>query len=148
MSPMQHPILATVCLSVAVFAAGCSGATPTLPDTGDVEAVDIALEALGDRQKEASADSKDNQRIEALLSVLRQGQQTSDHKCGDSGTITLRTKRGTAIKLGILAGHKASYYEYRFYSGSRYTIFRVDRVAFLKAMTDLGMAELDSGFPE
>jgi hypothetical protein len=109
---------------------------------GSIETVTIKLDA----SKRVS--TRDPEKIETLLAALRHAQATNDHKCGDSGQIVLRKKRGDEVKLGILAGHNQRYYEFRLYRGTSYDIYRVERKPFLKGMEDLGLTELDPGFPE
>jgi hypothetical protein len=127
--------------------AGCAAKPPDLP-VGSVEAVEIQLDNWGEHQKATKASSADAAKIEALLAVLRSAEATRDHKCGDSGQITLRRKGGGEVKLGILAGHDPRYYEFRFYQGDSYGIFRVQRVPFMKAMADFGVGGLNPGGPE
>ena len=127
--------------------AGCTAKPPDLA-TGSVEAVAIQLDARAERQKAAKASSADAAKVEALLHILRSADATRDHKCGDSGQITLRRKDGGELKIGILAGHDLRYYEFRVYQGSSYGIFRVKRVPFLKAIADFGVEGLDPGLPE
>ena len=123
---------------------GCAGKGPDLP-AGNVETVDIRLDDWGQNQKAAKVSSTDAAKVRALLAVLRSAKPTEDHKCGDSGKLTLRQKGGGAVEIGILAGHDLRFYEFRVYRGESYEIFRVERAPFLKAMAAFRVGELDPG---
>jgi hypothetical protein len=126
---------------------GCAAKPPYLT-ARDVEAVEIQLENWREQQKAAKVSSTDAAKIDALLALLRSGEPTRDHKCGDSGQITLRRRDGNEVKIGILAGHDRRYYELRVYRGSSYEVFRVERVPFLKEIGAFGVEGLDPGSPE
>ena len=114
-----------------------------------VEWVEIALhDQVGNKTQ--GAISKNREKITALVEVLRRGVPTSDHKCGDSGSITLEPFGYGITKLGILAGHHEPYYEFRLYTndGRGYEMYRVERPAFLEALADLGITKVDLGGPE
>ncbi|HEV3144199.1 MAG TPA: hypothetical protein VGZ47_09970, partial [Gemmataceae bacterium] len=64
-------------------------------------------------QKGATITTTDPAQIRALLDVFSGAERASEHKCGDSGVITIRTKDGRVEKFGILPGHNEAYYEYR-----------------------------------
>lgn len=138
--------------AVLAVAGGCSRGPTALPaDAVEVEEVEVELFEWRDQQKSAKVASRDAKTIEALLAALRNAEETKDHKCADSGRITLRLKDGGARKLGILAGHDKRHYEFREYTEDgreRYKIFRVEREPFLKAMQGLGATDLDPGRPE
>jgi hypothetical protein len=76
--------------------------------------------------------------IGALLDVFRTAERASEHKCPNSGTITIRTKSGDTEELGILPGHNSAYYEYRY--GNR--INRVDRGRFVAALKAIGVSRV------
>ncbi len=116
---------------------------PPLLPKDSIESVAIALEETPNRQQPANISSTDKGKIEALAAVLRRAEPAEDHKCGDGGIITFRFKDGSETRLGILAGHDPRYYEYRAYTKRGYSIFRVERDAFMLAMGKLGIARLD-----
>jgi len=128
---------------------GCVGTSPAVA-MEDVEAIDIHLDTWGERQKAADTSTQDAGKIEGLLAVLRTAARTTDHKCGDTGTITLRLRGGAKKKIGILAGHDARYYDFRVYrgTGERYDMYRVKRAPFLEAMAGVGANGLDHGSPQ
>lgn len=134
-----------VCLSACI--AGCTAKPFNLP-ADDIEAIEIQLKAVPARQKAAKVSSKDKNKIKALLAVLRSAEETRDHKCGDSGQIILKRKDKGESKIGILAGHNESYYEFRVYEAKHYRIFRTERDSFQEAMADLGVGDLDPGLSE
>jgi hypothetical protein len=113
-----------------------------------VESVKVRLRDWGDQQKAAEIESSDSVLVGSLLAIFRSAQRTNDHKCGETGTITLRRKDGSETSLGILAGHDQQYYEFRAHHGTGYDIFRVERAPFLRAMRAMGAGELDPGSPE
>ena len=65
-------------------------------------------------------------------------QRASGHKCGGSGTITIRTKEGEVEAIRFLRGHHAKNYEYR-YSGR---INRVNRIVFMDALKVVGLTQI------
>lgn len=73
--------------------------------------------------------------IQPLLDVFRQAKRAEEHKCGNSGTITIRRTNGDVEEVRILPGHDERYYEYRL--GSR--INRVPREPFLAALRGMGL---------
>jgi hypothetical protein len=111
---------------------------------GSVDQIEIQLDDLAEHQKAEHTTSGDKGKIETLLTILRSAKPTKDHKCADSGKITLRLKKdGTKLELGILAGHDAQFYEFRAYHNGRYDIFRVPRAPFLKAIEAFGVGKLN-----
>jgi hypothetical protein len=94
--------------------------------------------------------STDAVKIAALVKVLRSGEPTDDHKCADSGELTLQLASGEKRSLGILPGHHAPYYEFRLRAtnGRNYEMYRVDRAALLAALADFGITKVDLGAPE
>lgn len=134
---------------ILILLTGC-GRKPSAFEPGDVETVDARMADGGNRQHAAKTSSSDARRIDALLGVLRKGEPAADHKCVDGGHITLHEKGGGELKIGILTGHDARYYEFRVYrgKGEGYDMFRVEREPFLKAMTGLGLDVLNPGGPK
>lgn len=123
---------------------------PLLPIL-QVKSLDIEIRKLdGNEFRWKSSSSTDVVRIQTLLQVMQTAKGTSDHKCGDSGRLSFQLESGPPLKIGILAGHDADYYEYRVYQANErgYDIFKVDRAEFLQAMNDLGQLDLDLGAPE
>ena len=77
-----------------------------------VEWVQTALhDQMGNKTQQSYR--KDRAQITALVDVLRTGKPTRDHKCGDSGSITLEPFGYGSTKLGLLAGHHPEFYEFR-----------------------------------
>jgi hypothetical protein len=108
----------------------------------NVESVTITLrksdprpEYPGYEQEPAEVTTADPALIHPLLDVFRRARRGEEHKCGSSGTITIRRTDGGVEELRILAGHDERYYEYRM--GSR--INRVPREPFLAALRAMGL---------
>ena len=124
---------------------------PSIPDVSmdEVASVEVHLIAWqndddpDNRQIEAKVATTDPDKIKALFSVLSGASRASEHKCGDSGTITIRRKDGETEELGILPGHKREFYEYRFDG----RINRVDRERFLAAMKGIGVQQIKLSSP-
>lgn len=142
--------LSVAMLSLFLFT-GCPD-KPAAFDPGAVESVDVSLmDQWGGRQKGAAASTREPHKVEALVAVLRKARPTDDHKCADSGRITLHRSEGETLEIGILAGHNSNYYEFRAYRNSDrgYDMYRIKREPFLEAMAALGLEEpLDPGTPE
>jgi len=114
-----------------------------------VELVEISLhDQMGNKTQQTL--SKDPAKISALVEVLRTGKPASDHKCGNSGKVTLVLFGDTKIELGLLAGHHPEYYEFRLYTNDwrQYEMYRVDRAAFLAALESMQITQVDLGGPE
>jgi hypothetical protein len=120
---------------------------PSIPTTSadNVASVEVHLEGFtgnkddpGNRLEEATVTIADPTQLQALLTVLATARRCSEHKCGNSGTITIRKKDGAEEVLGILPGHDGKYYEFRY--GSR--INRVNREPFLAVMKSLGVGQV------
>jgi hypothetical protein len=116
----------------------------------EITSIEVHLAALSDRQTAAKVITHDPTKIQVVLTEIAKGKQTRDHKCGESGNLTLHRKDGGSVDIGILSGHHAEYYEFRVFraSGSGYSIYRTERAPFLEAMATLGLPELDPGLPE
>jgi hypothetical protein len=65
--------------------------------------------------------------VSEFMGMLRTGRANEDHKCGDVGTANLNFEDG-AIKIGLLPGHTARYYEFRYDRNN----YRIDRRRFQK----------------
>jgi len=121
---------------------------PSLPKQS-VQSLEIKLHAeIG--QPSQTVTSTDSAKIDTLVKILRSGEPTEDHKCADSGEITLQFSSGEKRVLGILAGHHEPYYEFRLQAkdGRGYEMYRVDRSALLAALADLGITQIHLGSPE
>ncbi len=95
-------------------------------------------------RKAIEIDTAEASRFLPLLNILSAAKPSTDHKCGDNGSILLRKRDGNAIRIGLLEGHNARSYEYRLYhnSGSKsYTVYSVDKSALFKAFVPLGLSE-------
>jgi hypothetical protein len=93
---------------------------PTL-NAGKVESITVTLPKYdpnpgypGHGQEAATITTDDPALIQPLLDVFRRAKRGEEHKCGSSGTITIRRKDGDVEELHILPGHDERYYEYRF----------------------------------
>lgn len=95
-------------------------------------------------KKVIEIDTAEASRFLPLLSILSGAKPSTDHKCGDNGSIMIRTRDGNAIRIGLLEGHNTRSYEYRLYHSSgpkSYTVYSVDKSALFKAFVSLGMSE-------
>jgi hypothetical protein len=91
----------------------------------------------------------DDPRVEALLTVIRGAEPGGGHKCANAGAIRFRMKDGGVIGVGLLPSHTAGLYELRLYDGDEYIVaYRVDRVALMSALEDLGLPMDDPAFRE
>ena len=79
--------------------------------------------------------SEEKEAIAALMHVVQSARETSDHKCGSRGTITLKTGAGASTKLQYLAGHDDQFYEFRY----NQKIYKVSRQKFIDVMQKLGV---------
>ncbi len=79
--------------------------------------------------------SEEKEAIAALMQVVQSARETSDHKCGSRGTITLKTGTGASTKLQYLAGHDDQFYEFRY----NQKIYKVSREKFVEVMQKLGV---------
>ncbi len=79
--------------------------------------------------------SEEKEAIAALMQVVQSARETSDHKCGSRGTITLKTATGASTKLQYLAGHDEQFYEFRY----NQKIYIVSRDKFVEVMQKLGV---------
>lgn len=77
-------------------------------------------------------------RIRELLESFRDARRASEHKCANSGRVSIRWKSGDTEELYILPGHDSRYYEYRF--GTR--INRIDRERFVTALKAAGVKQI------
>lgn len=104
-------------------------------EADSVRGVEVRFEAWGDEPPRAGAESNDPDAVAALVAVLRDSTQGTDHKCGDRGTLTLKRASGATVRMTFLAGHNADWYELR-YGGK---LYRVPRAAFVEAMRRIGV---------
>ncbi|MDB5349101.1 MAG: hypothetical protein JWN86_348 [Planctomycetota bacterium] len=121
---------------------------PSVPPPGKVSALDVDLQATPQGQKAIRITTTDPAKIAPLLALLRSGSPTSDHKCGDTGSLTLHTQDGATARITLLAGHDPGQYEFRVYSDGGYTLYHVGHPAIQQAMTSLGTGDLDKAVPE
>ncbi len=113
--------------------------------SGAIKSLDIEWRAVRDGDRPGRTTTSDVPKIEALATLLREGEPAEDHKCADSAELTFHRVDGTLAHVGFLAGHDATHDEFRSYQGDRYGVYRVDRSRFRKAMADLGVTGLDPG---
>jgi hypothetical protein len=91
----------------------------------------------------------DDPRLEALLAVIREAEDGGGHKCANAGAIRFRMKDGGLVGVGLLPSHTEGLYELRLYDGNdRVGAYRVDRLALLGALEDLGVPLGDPAFRE
>ena len=79
--------------------------------------------------------AEEKEAIAALMQVVQSARETSDHKCGSRGTITLKSGTGASTKLQYLAGHDDQFYEFRY----NQKIYKVSREKFVEVMQKLGV---------
>jgi hypothetical protein len=147
----RHPILVVllVCGALIVAVPLAFGLHwwfwPSVPAIAaeDVDSIDVHIYRTNTGQKETRVTTSNPANVESLLAVLQTARRASDHKCGDVGTITVKSQDGTESVLRILPGHDPSYYEFR-YDGR---INRVDRRKFLEALQAIGVEEISVGLP-
>jgi hypothetical protein len=103
-------------------------------DARRIHSVEVRFEPWGEDAVAApGAESRDPQAIAALVAVLRSAEETTDHKCGSRGVITLHSPRQE--RLEFLPGHHEPWYEVR-YAGRAY---RMPRAEFIAAMKRIGV---------
>ena len=91
----------------------------------------------------------DDPHVEALVAVIRGAEPGGGHKCANAGAIRFRMEDGQVIGIGLLPSHKEGLYELRLYDGDDYVdAYRVDRLALLSALEDLGLPMDDPAFGE
>ncbi len=114
---------------------------------GPFRSVEITIEPLREGQEPVTVTTEDPALLDGLATVLRRVEPGKDHKCRDVGTLRLTGLDRTVTRLGILPGHDERYHQLRLYSGEQYTVFRVEREAFLDAIERIGVPVRDPGFP-
>lgn len=104
-------------------------------EADSVRSVEVRFEAWGAEPPRAGGESNDRDAVEALVAVLRDCTNGTDHKCGSRGTLVLKRASGATVRMDFLPGHKAEWYELR-YGG---ILYRVPRAAFVEAMRRIGV---------
>lgn len=104
------------------------------PDS--VRAVEVEFGPWGEEPAPAGGASNDRDVVAAVLAVLRTGTEHKNHKYGDRGALLLQRTSGATVRLGILPGHSADWYELRCLG----KLYRVPRAAFVEAMRRVGVA--------
>lgn len=138
---LRHSLLGLFAIAIALATYAWWPATPPKPpalvDT-EITTVDLKRFLIA-TDKPTSASTGDPAKIKALAEIVKTGIPTDDHKCADGGRLSFHLAGGKTLEVGILAGHDERYYEYRVYSSERegYSMFRVDREAFLAAMANI-----------
>ena len=134
------PIVIIIGAMAAQAAAGSEGALADLiPER--VASIQILLNAGGVDLGYVSELPGDDPAVRELIEVIRaRAVPTTDHKCGNRGSIRLHLPDGTQLALGLLPGHTEGFYELRFYRGDRFVaIYRIERDPFLAALGHLGV---------
>jgi hypothetical protein len=127
--------LAVACLALAWVVFFPASAVSAL-DATKVRSVDIQFLPWGeDDATPPGASSTDPEAIAALVTVLRRGTETTDHKCGSRGSIILRRSFGGPMELRFLPGHDTEWYEFRYDRKA----YRVPRAGFIAAMRRVGV---------
>ncbi len=73
----------------------------------------------------------------AVLTVLREGRKSQEHRCMNYGSLILHYAAGGSSILGILPGHHADRYEFRY----NHALYSVPRNDFISAMKSMGVPE-------
>jgi hypothetical protein len=115
---------------------------------GPFRAVEITIDPWREGQEPVAVTTDDPALLDGLATVLLRAEAGKDHKCRDVGTLRITAMDRTEMRLGILPGHDARYYQLRLYSGDRYAVFRVERETFLDAIDRIGVPVRDAGFPK
>lgn len=105
-------------------------------EADSVRSVEVRFALWGEEPPPAGGESNDPAAIAALVAVLRNGTEGTDHKCGSRGTLVLKRASGARVKVDFLPGHKPEWYELR-YGGK---LYRVPRAAFVEAVRRIGVA--------
>lgn len=109
---------------------------PLKMDAGQVLRVEVVLEPWDENSVRAPVvASEGREAIAALVSVVRSGEETRDHKCGSRGIVTFRRSVGVPAELRFLPGHDDGWYEFR--AGGK--VYRVPRGEFVAAMRRVGV---------
>ncbi|MDR3619885.1 MAG: hypothetical protein P4L85_11095 [Paludisphaera borealis] len=138
---------AALLLAVGLFQGGATRLpTASLP-SGSVASVDVALDAIYERQSAFAATSADAPKVEAVAAAVRRAMRVEEHKCATSGRLTFHKKDGWTVAFDLLAGHVGRYYEFRVSAGAEPGTYRVDRQPLQQALSALGAGPLDPGSP-
>jgi hypothetical protein len=114
-----------------------------------ISSVRINLNPWGAHLGFATELAGEDLRVEALVAVIRGAEPGGGHKCANAGAIRFRMADGKVVGVGLLPSHTAGLYELRLYDGDDYVAaYRVDRVALLIALEDLGLPMDDPAFRE
>jgi len=129
---------------------GTSATTGTLPEALPLEGITfITITNITFKAEEESwlVKCEDQGLIKKLALVIREGKPSQDHKCSDSGTITIHFKQGKTVKFGILSGHDEDFYQFRLREEGKYSIYQAERSVFLDAIEAVGCPVDDLSFP-
>jgi hypothetical protein len=111
-------------------------------DPGGVHSIQVQFEPWGkDMTVSPGSSTADSDAVAALVTILRSGEETPDHKCSSRGVITLQRSLRRPLELRFLPGHYADWYEFRYAD----KVYRVPRAEFVAAMRRVGVeVPLDS----
>ncbi len=117
---------------------------PALPP-GSIKSVEVErLIRRDEHTATESVASEDAIKTHALAALVEQGKPVPYHKCGPRAYLRFRLHSGQMVEMWLFPGHSESHYEYRYPAQGLGNMFRVDRAAFLKAMSDIGVTGLDT----
>jgi hypothetical protein len=118
---------------------GCAGETsPTLANLPDTPGKSLQLEiypSQDGKQPARSFNITNPQDVDAILNVLREGCQQTDHKCADLGSATITFTDEHTLTIPILPGHQSEHYEFRYQRNN----YWVSRSAFFAVLEKAGV---------
>lgn len=142
---MNRPrrLLSTITIIGAMAAHATAGSEDALarliPER--VASIQILLNAGGVDLGYVSDIPGDDPAVRELIELLHaRAEPTTDHKCGNRGSIRFHLLHGAQLWLGLLPGHTEGFYQLRLYQGDTFVaIYRIERRALLAALGNLGV---------
>jgi len=125
-------------LLICLAALGCSEKSPTLVNLPDAAGKSLRLEIYPSpdgKRPAASFNVTEPKSVNAILGILWQGVEQTDHKCADIGQAKITFADEQTVTIEILPGHETEYYEFRYQRKNH----RVPRNAFLAALEKAGI---------